>query len=338
MGVIKGDLLAKSDKLSQVSATASGHYSAFLTNARITDDFGRVHLFFHGIWVSAFERRLELAERGEKRDPVTLKMVRDWFREYEEAGLLKTYEVGGRFWAEWTNWQRKPASKERFHRAPEPPWSVHEHSPACVRTATLYDGSARTRGSREADASQPRGSRAAAVGAAVGAPSPSAPSAPASKTEGGGARATAVVVAQVVPGMAPEVAAGYEHLAAIAKATGEDPTEVFHRLATDNGEYPAPHTNRLELLGKRLGPVLARLRDEFARRYPRAVPPMPGPPSRASPAAQARADGLEALIRGGLHGDLGQGVGGGDGATDRLLLGEGPGAWPDGGPGKDHAH
>jgi hypothetical protein len=138
MGVIKGDRLAASDKLSQLSPLAAGHYSLFLSNSRITDDFGRFHLFYHRIWVEAFARRLELAQLGRTVDVVTLDMVRGWFAEYIEAGLVRVYESHGSEWAEWTNWQRKPKSKERFHRAPEPPESRHKHSAACGRTAKAW--------------------------------------------------------------------------------------------------------------------------------------------------------------------------------------------------------
>lgn len=162
MGVIKGDLLSESDKLAECSLVAAGFYSLFLANSEITDDFGRFRLLPELLLAKAFAKRLD---RG-KRD-VTAKRIMEWFGEYERVGLIRTWKHDGSTWAEWTNWQAKPPSKRRFHRAPEPPWSDHEHSTTCSQS-----------GSRWAAVRQTNGSRTAAGGA----PSPCSPCSPVVET------------------------------------------------------------------------------------------------------------------------------------------------------------
>jgi len=112
-------------------------------------------------------------------------------------------------------------------------------------------------------------------------------------------------------------------LAEVSTEANLDPSEVLSRASEWKGKgYVRLDTMtpaRLEHTIVALRRWLRELRGEA----------QPGPPARAAPAnerAQARQEAAEALIRGGLSGDLRSSVGGRDGAAGGLLHERGPDA------------
>lgn len=139
MAVVKGDKLAGSDKLARCEYTAALAYAWFISNQGVTDDFGRGRLAPHSLWTKVFEKRIEAGVLD-----ITPEMIRGWFDEYHRVGLIRVYRTGGTAgsggerWFEWVNFQGVPPSHRRFHRAPEPPWSAHEHAHRCSRSSNKF--------------------------------------------------------------------------------------------------------------------------------------------------------------------------------------------------------
>lgn len=112
---------------------AAGFYSWFISNQAATDDFGRGRLAPASLWAKVFEKRID---RG--MTDVTPQLVAVWFGEWERVGLVRLYLWGGEAWFEWVNFQGVPPTKQRYHRAPEPPWGSHECSHRCQRSAKKF--------------------------------------------------------------------------------------------------------------------------------------------------------------------------------------------------------
>ena len=133
MAIVKGDLLSGSEKLARCELLAAGFYGWFISNQAATDDFGRGRLAPAGLWAKVFEKRID---RG--LVDVTPALIAAWFAEWERVGLVRVYLWSGEVWFEWVKFQGVAPTKQRYHRAPEPPWSSHVCVYRCQRSAKKY--------------------------------------------------------------------------------------------------------------------------------------------------------------------------------------------------------
>jgi hypothetical protein len=125
MPVVKGDRIGESQRLNMRSVEAQDFYAHFVTS-KILDDFLRFRLQTSAIVSTMYPRR-----------ELTAALIRRAQRLIEELGtgelpLWRTWVVDGITFAELTTGK---ARGNRYHRTPEPPWSDHAHSGACVPTA-----------------------------------------------------------------------------------------------------------------------------------------------------------------------------------------------------------
>jgi hypothetical protein len=130
MAIIRGKRAYNSRKLSAVAAVedrAASDYTWLMSG--VSDDWGRFRRSARAIVGTAYESRPAVTEADVER----------WLRLYEEKGLLKTYEVDGAVYAEWTNYLGDQESQRAHHNCPEPPWSTHRHSKACKLWGTAKD-------------------------------------------------------------------------------------------------------------------------------------------------------------------------------------------------------
>jgi hypothetical protein len=155
VAIVKGDRLSASEKLATCELMAAGFYSWFISNQAVTDDFGRGRLAPATLWAKVFEKRID---RG--LSDVTPGMVLSWFSEWERVGLVRVYVCGDEVWFEWVKFQGVPPTKQRYHRAPEPPWSAHACVHRCQRSGKKFPQTLRAVASTTADAF---GSRTAAA-------------------------------------------------------------------------------------------------------------------------------------------------------------------------------
>jgi hypothetical protein len=133
VAIVKGDLLSGSTKLATCELLAAGFYSWFISNQAATDDFGRGRLAPASLWAKVFEKRIDSGMTD-----VTPALIVDWFAEWERVGLVKLYHWGGEVWFEWVKFQGVAPTKQRYHRAPEPPGSNHTCSHRCSRSGKKF--------------------------------------------------------------------------------------------------------------------------------------------------------------------------------------------------------
>lgn len=129
MTVIRDEGIRESRKLNAIPWRAHTLYPHLLSCA---DDWGRLRVsptILHG---QAWPRREVTAE--------SIEDLRAALAAYVSVGLMRTWEVDGVTFGEWTGWQARPAPK--VHKTPEPPWSEHTHTgwcaPSAIRQAKLW--------------------------------------------------------------------------------------------------------------------------------------------------------------------------------------------------------
>lgn len=259
MPVIKGERIGESRKVNRRSVESQDFYALLV--ATVPDDFGRFRF-------SAAHVALRLYPRREPT-PAILKRTKKLLDELAtdvdgDGGLVRTWEDDGIVWGEFTGFKSRG---NRWHRTPEPPWSLHDHQGACLSTAIRQ---ARDCGQRELSESlsmrlnqlRDRGGTGARPGGdrAGDTPSPPSPPSPPTATEGEEEKARPRADRSDRP-LFPDAAVlaeGHGHIRVIEARDGIDPVDVCRRASWWNGsELLSLESASSE---KRLAYTVARLR------------------------------------------------------------------------------
>jgi len=133
--IVKGDLLQNSKKCARLSLLADAFYSRFLA-CPLVDDWGRFRWSAMALLDGLYRQRLGSRNDVEIPDE-------DWLvarlGELEDVGLVHFWECDGDVFGELAGFQGTEPARRRFHRAPEPAWSGHEHAGRCARSGQKFD-------------------------------------------------------------------------------------------------------------------------------------------------------------------------------------------------------
>lgn len=124
MPVVRGERIGESERLNLRSPEAQDFYAHFV--AVIPDDFRRFRLAPSQIAGVLYPRRVITSALRKRVERLLLELGTG------ERPLWKTWVVDGVTFAELATGKDRG---NRYHRTPEPPWSIHHHQGACLATA-----------------------------------------------------------------------------------------------------------------------------------------------------------------------------------------------------------